>query len=116
MAKSSKPATTDAAAASAAVTEALADFQRMGLASMSWMNSDWPRKMNEMGSEAMAFVSERIKHDVEFQRCMMECRDIREFQQLQADFLQTAINQYTEETGKMLEMGADVVRSCLRQG
>lgn len=91
------------------VADALAQMQKFGLQSMSWMGADWVEKMSDLGSEALSFLSERVKEDVELQHKLLHCKDIKEVQHLQAEFLQKAINQYAEETGKMIEMGAAMI-------
>jgi hypothetical protein len=105
MAKSNRQ-TPDAAAS---IAEAITQMQKYGLNSMSWMGSEWMEKMSDLGSEALSFLSARVKEDVALQHKLLHCKDMKELQQLQADFIQAAIDQYTEETGKMIELGATMI-------
>jgi hypothetical protein len=93
-------------AAREAMAEAMAKFQQMGLKSMQWPGAEWMEKMSEMGSEWMHFLSERMQEDVEFQQKLLACKDASELHKLQADYVQTAIDQYTSETGRIIEMGS----------
>lgn len=100
MTKSSK--TTEDAAKS--VQDAMSQLQKMGFDSMSWMGTDWMERMSDMGSEVLQFMADRVQQDVDLQHRLLHCRDVNELQKIQAEFVQTAINRYTEETGKMIEM------------
>lgn len=100
MTKPSK--TTDDAAQ--AMQDAMAQMQKMSMGSMSWAGTDWMTRMNSLGSEVMQFMAERVQQDVDLQQRMLACKDVTELQKIQAEFLQTAINRYTEESGKLLEM------------
>jgi hypothetical protein len=104
MAKTSN--TTEDAVAS--VTETVAQLQKMGLNSMSWMGTDWVERMSDIGSEALKFLSDRIEQDVALQHRLLHCRDMKELHAAQAEFLQNAIEQYTSETGKMVELTTEL--------
>lgn len=88
----------------ATVADAIAQMQRYGLQSMNWMGADWVEKMSDLGSEALSFLSKRVQEDVDLQHKLLHCRDIKEMQHLQAEFLQKAINQYNDEAGKIMAM------------
>ena len=100
MTKSSK--TTEDAAKS--VQDAMTQLQKMGFDSMSWMGTDWMERMSDLGSEVLQFIADRVQQDVDLQHRLLHCRDVNELQKIQAEFVQTAINRYTEETGKLIEM------------
>ena len=90
--------------ATQAVTDAVAQLQKMGLDSMTWMGSDWVEQLTDMGNEVLQFLAERVQKDVELQHRLLHCRDMGELHKIQAEYMQTAIDQYTAETGKMIEM------------
>lgn len=92
-----------------AVAETVAEMQRMGLDSMTWMGSDWMERMSDLGSEVLSFVADRVKQDVELQHSLLHCRDAAELHRLQSEFWQKAVDQYAEETGKLIEMGAGMM-------
>lgn len=89
-----------------AMSDAMAQMQKMSMSSMDWMGGDWMQRMNALGSEMMHFMAERMQRDIELQQKLLQCRDPKEFQKLQAEFMQNAIDRYTEETGKLMEMTA----------
>ena len=87
----------------------VATLQSYGFQAMSGMGVAWAEAFSEMGSEVLSFVADRIKEDVKTQHRMMHCKDMGELQKIQAEFVQTAINQYTAETGKLVEMSQDLM-------
>lgn len=81
------------------------DAQAMAaLRALTGMNTAWFEALSDMGSEVMSFVAHRIHEDVDAQHKLLHCKNAGELQQIQADFLQKAIDQYTAETGKLVEM------------
>lgn len=92
----------------ATMAEAMSEFQRMGLASLNWMGTGWLEKMSDMSSEWLEFMAARVREDAKFQHKILHCKDTSEMQHVQAEFIQTAIDQYTAETGKIVEMNADL--------
>ena len=102
MSKTSKT-TEDAAQA---IQDAVSQMQKMGFGALPLTGADWMARMNTLGSEVMQFMAERVQQDVDLQQRMLACKDVKELQKIQAEFLQTAINRYTEESGKLLEMYA----------
>jgi hypothetical protein len=78
-----------------------------GLASLTpaaILGRAWMEGMAELGSEWTTFVADRIKEDVKTQHALLHCKSVTEAQQVQAAFLQKAIDQYAAETGKLIEM------------
>lgn len=70
----------------------------------AWMGSAWFERVAEMGNEVTTFLAERIKEDVKTQEALLNCKSLREVQQVQAEFLQKAFDQYQAETGKLIKM------------
>lgn len=83
-------------------------FQTQGLKALTGMNTAWFEAVSDMGSEVMSFLAERIQEDVKTQHQMLHCKDAGELQKIQAEFIQKAIDQYTLETGKLVEMSQKV--------
>jgi len=77
-------------------------FKPLSLA--GWMGTAWFERVAELGSKVTSFVAERIKEDVKTQHALLHCRSLPEVQQVQAEFLQTAFDQYRAETGKLIKM------------
>ncbi len=88
-----------------AVADLMAQYQKMGLNAMALMGGDWMERMSDMGAEMLQFYTQRVQEDVELYHKLLHCRDLGEMQEIQGEFLQRAINRYTEETGKIIEMG-----------
>ncbi len=87
------------------MAEKIADYQQMGLKSMNLMGVDWVERMSDISAEMFGFMAERFKKDVELQHRLLHCKTPAELQKVQIDFFQTAIDRYTEETGRMMELG-----------
>ena len=88
-------------------TEAMSDLtalQTFGFNNMTSFGTAWVEALGEMGSEVVSFVADRIKEDVRTQHEILHCDDMAELQRIQARFMKKAIEQYTAETGKLLEM------------
>ncbi len=93
-----------------------ATLQSYGFKTMSGMGMAWVEMLSDMGSEVLSFVADRIKEDVKAQHRMLHCRDAGELQKIQAEFVQTAINQYTAETGKLVKMSQDLMTAPASDG
>lgn len=86
----------------------MAALQSLGLTRLNRFGTAWMEALGEMGSEVMSFVADRIKEDVKTQQQILHCDDLAELRRIQTDFLQKAIDQYTAETGKLVEMSQHV--------
>lgn len=88
-------------------TEAMSDLaalQKFGFNNMTSFGTAWVEALSDMGSEVLSFVADRIKEDVKTQHEILHCDDMAELQQIQARFVQKAVDQYTAETGKLFEL------------
>ncbi len=92
--------------ASKAMTDLMAQYQKMGTNAMSFMGGDWMERMSDMGAEMLQFYTQRMQEDAALYQKLMQCRDLKEMHDIQGEFLQRAIDRYTEETGKIFEMGS----------
>lgn len=52
--------------------------------------------------EGLRFVAERIKRDIELQENLLDCRQPRDFYEVQAGFLETMARQYAAEYQKLM--------------
>ena len=84
---------------------ALRDMQGAGFASASTMGAAWLEAMSDLGTEVLSFVAERVKEDVQTQHQIMHAKSLSEVQHIQAKFIQKAVDQYSAETGKLVELG-----------
>ncbi|MBW4706286.1 phasin family protein [Roseobacter sp. YSTF-M11] len=92
-------------AASDTPLNAFSQLQKAGMGNMLGASAAWVEALGDMGAEFASFLAERIKEDVQTQHEMMHCKNVTEFQHIQAQFVQKAMDQYQAETGKLVEMG-----------
>ncbi|NNE54114.1 MAG: phasin family protein [Sulfitobacter sp.] len=85
--------------------EIIAHLQEAGFGNMMGMSSAWLDALGKMGAEMATFVADRVKEDVKTQQDLMGCKTVEELQHVQAQFVQKAMKQYQEETGKLVEIG-----------
>lgn len=88
------------------MVDAMAQWQAAGLGALNWFGGSSIERMSDMGAEWMTFVAERVREDVALQHSLLHARTPSEVQDLQLAFLQKAIDQYTAETGKMIELSS----------
>jgi len=84
---------------------ALTQLQDAGLGSMMGMGTAWVEAISDMSAEVAQFVAERIKEDVKTQHEILHCQNVADLQNIQAQFIQKAMDQYQAETGKLVEIG-----------
>ena len=82
----------------------------LGFGNMSKLSTAWVEAFSDMGSEVISFVADRIREDVKTQHRILHCKDMTELQHIQAEFIQRAIDQYTAETGKLVEMSGGLFK------
>ena len=95
----------DEAAHPQSPNEVIAHLQEAGFGNMMGMSSAWLDALGKMGTEVATFVADRVKEDVKTQQELMSCKTMEELQHVQAQFVQKAMQQYQEETGKLVEIG-----------
>jgi hypothetical protein len=84
-------------------------FQPAQFGSMVGMTQAWIDAMGALNAEVMTFVAARLSEDVHTQHAMMQAKDLKDIQHIQAEFFQKAIDQYQAETGKLVEMGSSIL-------
>jgi len=92
----------------AQMQEMMSQWQSMGLGAMNTMGTGWMEAMSDMGSEWLHFISERVSKDVSFQHQLLHAKSPQDVQKVQSEFLQAAVEDYTKETGKMVELSRKV--------
>lgn len=90
----------------AQMSDMMTQWQSMGLGALNMMGSGWAEAMADMGSEWLHFVSERVQKDVEFQHKLLHARTPQDVHAIQSAFFQSAVDDYSNGTGKMLELSA----------
>lgn len=99
-----------------AAREALTDLQAAGFGTMAAIGSAFAEAMNEIGSEAVRFMARRLEADMETRRRILSCTDVHDLRAVQADFVRTSLDQYSEETGRMLEIGDKLMKTAAARG
>ncbi len=99
MSKSDKPQ--DAAAS---VTNLMDAMQQAGFKSMPGFGTDLLETMADMGSEMLNFTAARVQRDVQTQHDLLQAKGLAEVQHIQAQFFQKAMDDYTAETAKLMDM------------
>lgn len=84
--------------------QAFLKAQKASPGPLSWFGNAWLEAFGEVGSELSAFIAERISEDVKTQHEMLHCKSPVELQKLQSRFVQKAIDDYTAETGRFVEL------------
>lgn len=104
-----KPTATAETMAGPSMVEAMMQMQRASIEPMHWFGTAWLSLTSDLGAELAEFVAARIKEDIRTQHQLLHCKDAAEAQVIQAQFLETAFEQYTAETGKMAEMSQTIL-------
>ena len=92
------------------LTDDISTLSAFGFGNMAAFGTAWIEALGDMGGELVSFVAERIKEDIKTQHEILHCKDPGKLQEIQARFVQTAIDQYTAETGKLVEMSQDLFK------
>ena len=58
----------------------------------------------DLMSEGARFMTDRLQTDLETQKALMACKTPAELMQVQADFLNTAMQQYADEATRVFDM------------
>ncbi|WP_347309860.1 phasin family protein [Defluviimonas sp. SAOS-178_SWC] len=92
----------------------LAALQAAGPGAMGKVYVAMLEGAGDLGNEVIQFVADRIAEDVKIQHEIMECRNPADLVRIQQRFLQTAFDQYTAETGKLVKMSNDLIHAALK--
>ncbi len=68
----------------------------------------------EVMTESADFVMKRLQHDLETQRAMLNCKTPAELMQVQSDFYQTAMQQYSEEAVHLFKLMSDATEEAMK--
>ena len=72
------------------------------------MGTAWIEAMSGLGGEVTRFLAQRVQADVGLQQRLLHATSLDDVRHVQAEFFQKAIDQYTAETGRMVEIGEDM--------
>lgn len=68
--------------------------------------------MMAVGREIMDFASSRLEQDLAVTEKLMKSKDAESAFRVQCEFAQTAIQQYFEESQKLMALGTNIARDC----
>ncbi len=66
-------------------------------------------------SESTRFVTDRLRQDMETQMAMLSCKSPAELMQVQSEFFSAAMEQYADETRRLLEMMSKAAEDTLKE-
>lgn len=89
----------------AASAEGLEMIGRLSTAMMEFMGRS--------SAEAVEFITARFQQDAEMQQRLLACHSLDELSRVQTEFVSHAIEQYTQETGKMVKLGSEAMAELL---
>ncbi len=92
--------------------DALAKAQMAGLPGASAPVTAMIEAWADMTAEYFTFLAERIRQDVRSQHALLHCKDPLEYQHLQAEFMQTALNEYHDAFARLAGIGTGWARSA----
>lgn len=87
-------------------SDAMAARRQAGVEDAMGFGAAWTAMVSDLSAEMLTFLSDRIREDLKTQHRLFHCRDAHELREIQAEFLQKAIDQYQAETGKLIEMSS----------
>ncbi|MCO4844004.1 MAG: phasin family protein [Yoonia sp.] len=100
MAKSDKSA--NAANPMASMLEAM---QSTKFPAMPDFGTSWMENVADYGQEVMNFMAKRVAEDVQTQHALLHAKGVAEVQHIQAQFFQRAMDDYADETARLMELG-----------
>ncbi|MDQ2090706.1 phasin family protein [Marimonas arenosa] len=65
-------------------------------------------------SESTRFVADRLQQDLDIQKAMLACKNPTELLQVQTEFFQKAIEQYTDEAKRLFEMMSKATEDTIK--
>ena len=65
--------------------------------------------------EIADFVAERIRQDMETQQEFLRCRTLDDVRQVQTHFFRTAMDQYTAEVSKLMNLSSEMAARSLER-
>ncbi|MHC0052610.1 phasin family protein [Actibacterium sp. D379-3] len=94
---------------------AFSGMQTEGLALLGGFGTAMMEAMGRSGAEVMEFVGNRLKEDMKLQQELMNCRDMNKIGEIQAQFMKTAMAQYSAESGKIMQISTDAFEKIMNR-
>lgn len=77
------------------------------------LQREWLVGMGQLQRDYLSFLGERVRKDIEIAKRMAECRDMQAALELQSAFVETARDDYMEETQKVLAKSREIAEHCV---
>lgn len=84
-------------------TNILADLGAARSGSLPWLHGAAADVLADMGAQWVQFVADRVREDVKTRQAILQCRNAAELAHIQEAFLQKAVDDYTAQTGRMVQ-------------
>jgi len=91
-------------------------MQQSSLDPLRWFGTAWLESATEVNRELAEFLCKRISDDVRTQHEMLNCTDPAKLQEIQARFIQRAIDDYAAESGAVSDLGQAFIDRLSRRG
>lgn len=80
-------------------------MQDAGMNSFPAFGMSWIEAMTNMSAEMAKFMADRVQQDVKTRQDILQTKGITDVQRIQAEFFQKAMDDYSAEMTKLVEMG-----------
>ncbi|MSU91655.1 hypothetical protein GE300_18915 [Rhodobacteraceae bacterium 2CG4] len=94
---------------------AMEGLRDSSLRTLSLLGTNWMYNISGFTTEVAQFLSDRVQQDFRLQHQLMHCNDMDELRRVQADFVRDALDQYMAETGKLVQLGGDMMAGTVTQ-
>ena len=108
--------TPDRKTATETMAPLLMAWQAAGLGPLNWLAPTMLERMSDMGSEWFHFVATRVQEDVALQHALLHAKTPAQAQAVQMEFLKKAVDQYSAETGKLVELSGKLFDPADKDG
>ena len=79
------------------------------------MSNPVARAWVDIVTESTRFVSDRLQQGIEIQQALLRCTTPAEVVQLQTDFFQEALEQYTNKARRLFQIMTEATEDTLKQ-
>lgn len=87
----------------------VAGFQHDALDRIEKVGSAVLEGITRWNSEVSRFIADRIEEDVRTQKEMMRCQTLKDLQTVQSRFVSTAMEQYSTETRRLMDVSRSII-------
>jgi len=99
--------------AAEAASAQLASVQQRGLQGAERAGSTVMEGFAKAQKQIADFVTERIRHDIDAQTALLNCRSLEDVAAVQQRFFKTAMDHYSSEATRMMKLGGEVASRAI---